>query len=201
MENPYIYEEKILFAAIARGDQGAFAQLFKRYDKRIHFFALRMIKDDTLAEEITQEIFIKLWEKRSTLPEIDNPEAYILTIAANHTLNYIKKYLSAQKTLDRLAEMMREKFEADADELLLLHDSEAAVNQAIQKLPERQKQVYLLSREEGLDYEEIAKILHISRHTVRNHLVEALRSIRLYLEDQGHTSTPIIAFAILLLKN
>jgi RNA polymerase sigma-70 factor (ECF subfamily) len=200
MQQSSILDEKSLFAAIAKGEEAAFTELFKRYDKRIYYFTLKMIKTEDLAEEITQDVFIKLWEKRETLVSVLNPEAYILTIAANHTMNQIQKHLSEKKMRQRLARLMREKFENNADELLLLHDSQTMVRQAVDKLPPQQKRVYQLSRDEGLNYDEIAGTMDISRHTVRNHLVEALRSIRQYVDDQGPVPPSLVALAILLLK-
>jgi RNA polymerase sigma-70 factor (ECF subfamily) len=195
------HTDEQLLSLLKNDDEAAFTELFRRYDKRIYFFALKMIKNETLAEEIVQEIFIKLWNKRDALTPIDNAQAYILTIAANHTLNQIKKHLSEQRMLDRLAALMKEKFTNNVEELLLLHDSETLVMQAVDKLPPQQKRVYLLSRQEGLNYEEIADKLNISRNTVRNHLVEALRSIRYYIDEQGKVPVTLLALAVLLMKN
>ncbi|MDP4251189.1 MAG: RNA polymerase sigma-70 factor [Bacteroidota bacterium] len=194
------YPEKELFAAISKGDEAAFTELFRRYDKRFYFFALKMIHDPVIAEDLTQEIFIKIWENRRILDTVNNPEAYLLTTAANHALNQIKKNLSEQKMLKRLAAYSRENFISNTDERLLLHDQEALLQQALERLPKQQKRVYHLSRLSGLNYEEIAGILKISPHTVRNHLVEALRSIRCYLEEEKLLSA-FIACTVLLLEN
>src|ERR1700743_1184583 len=92
-----------LFHLIAGANEAAFAELFRRYDRRIYPFVLKMIKSEAQAEEITQEIFIKIWRYRDKLMSIDQPEAYIFTIAARHTLDQIRKRLNENKMLQRLS--------------------------------------------------------------------------------------------------
>lgn len=197
------YDEKQLFALVAEGDEAAFTEIFKRWDKRIFAFTFKMIKSEHQAEEITQEIFIKLWEKRHQLAGIDNPEAWMIRAAANHTLDRIKKHLSEDRMLQRLAAILAERTEqrsASADERLLLHQSEKLVQDAISSLPERQQQLYRLSRVEGLSYDEIAAQLSISRFTVRNQVQAALASVKEYLEKNGGLQALLLALTMELLK-
>jgi len=142
-----------------------------------------MIKTEAQAQEITQEIFIKLWRHRDKLAPIEQPEAYIFAIAAHHTLDHIRKRLNENKMLQRLAARLSSAHN-DTEEQLLLKDKEALVQQAIDQLPPQQKAVYLLSRQQGLSYEDIAREMDISPNTVRNHLVKALQSIRAWLDQQ-----------------
>jgi RNA polymerase sigma-70 factor (ECF subfamily) len=188
-----------LFRLIGGGDQIAFSELFRRYDKRIYPFVLKMIRTPSLAEEITQEIFIKLWRHREKLPAIDQPEAYILTIAARHTLDQIKKRLNENKMLQGLL-ASKEGSHNDTEEKLLLRDRAAIIQQAVDQLPPQQKSVYELSRLEGMNYEEIAQQLRISPNTVRNHLVKALRSIRNYMNEQDELPAVILACTLLFIK-
>jgi len=145
-----------------------------------------MIRAQTLAEEVTQEIFIKIWQHRDKLSAIDQPEAYIFTIAVRHTLDHIKKRLNEQKMLQGLSAIQRQSHN-DTEEHLLLHDKEALIQQAVDQLPPQQKTVYLLSRQQGLSYEDIARQLQLSPNTVRNHLVKALQFIRTWLDEQDKT--------------
>ncbi|HEY6901101.1 MAG TPA: RNA polymerase sigma-70 factor [Puia sp.] len=187
-----------LFRQIAMGDEAAFGELFRRYDRRIYPFVLRMIKSEVQAEEITHEIFIKIWKTRERLPSIDQPEAYIFTIAARHTLDQIKKRLNENRMLQRLS-TSQSPVHHDPEEMLLFKDKEALVRQAVDQLPPQQKAVYLLSRQQGLSYEEIAQELGISANTVRNHLVKALQSMRSWLDQQDHIPSVLLACAYILL--
>lgn len=188
-----------LFRLIAMGDETAFAELFRRYDRRIYPFVLKMIKSEVQAEEITHEIFIKIWRTRERLTSIDQPEAYIFTIAARHALDQIRKRLNENRMLQRLSASLPPAHN-DPEEKLLFKDKEALIQQAIDQLPPQQKSVYLLSRQQGLSYEEIAGELGISPNTVRNHLVKALQSMRNWLEQQDQLPVFLIACAHLLLQ-
>jgi RNA polymerase sigma-70 factor (family 1) len=194
------HTDKELFHQIAGGDQSAFAELFRRYDRRIYPFVLKMIKEDSLAEEIAQEIFVKLWDQRAKLATVDNPESWLLTLAAHHTLDQIQKRLNERKMLRRLFDLSKNAATNDTEETLQFRESNTLVQQAVDRLPLQQKKVYRLSREEGLNYREIGVRLNISPNTVRNHLVEALRSIRIYLDEKGSISFLLVAWMELLLK-
>lgn len=182
------YSNQALFAALPKGDEEVFTELFKRYDTRIHRFVLKMVKLESEAEELTQDIFVHLWDQRLKLDGVENGEGFLITMAAHRVYNYVRKSLNEEKMRARLAQVMLEQASESADGLALLHGSENLVKQAIDKLPEQQKKVFLASFYEGLNYGEIAQKLKISPNTVRNHLVAANRSIRLYINEQGAVS-------------
>jgi RNA polymerase sigma-70 factor (family 1) len=194
------HTDKSLFTEISSGDQSAFAELFRRYDRRIYPFVLKMIKSEALAEEITQEIFIKIWEQRAKLATVDNPEAWLLTLTAHHTLDQIRKRLNERNMLQRLANLWKDAAANDTEETIQHRESASLVRAAVERLPLQQRKVYRLSREEGLDYREIGARLEISPNTVRNHLVQALRSIRVYLEEHGELPVFLFACMVLMLK-
>jgi RNA polymerase sigma-70 factor (family 1) len=199
LSSPEKYTDRDLFRLIALGDEPAFAELFRRYDRRIYPFVLKMIKSPILAEEIAQEIFIKIWRHRESLSIIEQPESYILTIAARHTLDQIKKRLNEHKMLQRFSAGLSPTHN-EPEELLLLKDEEL-IQRAVDQLPPQQKSVYLLSRKQGLSYEEIGQELKISPNTVRNHLVKALAAIRIWLEQQDQLPLFLVCCAPFLLRN
>jgi len=179
------YSNDQLFDLLKCSDEGAFAEIFSRYDSRIYAFILKMVKDQSIASDVTQEVFIRIWTKRNLLQEVRNMEAYIFTIATNLTLNQLKKRLRERQIRDELQMQWRHNIASDADNLLLLHDCESLVSTIVEQLPPQQKRIYSLSREEGLNYEEISQRINISPNTVRNHLVKALHTIRIFIEKQG----------------
>jgi RNA polymerase sigma-70 factor (ECF subfamily) len=187
------YTDHNLFELIAKDNESAFSELFIRYDKRIYPFVLRMIKSASLAEEITQEIFIKIWNNRQKLTGIDHPEAYILTIASRHTLDHIKKRVNESKMLQRLSVVLNDSTDNNTEEALLLRESAALIHRAVNQLPPQQKAVYELSRHEGMKYEEIAQQLNISPNTVRNHLVKALDFLRTFIKEHNHLPVSLLA--------
>ena len=141
-----------------------------------------MIKNPVMAQEITQEIFIKIWRYRESLSAVEQPESYILTIAARHTLDQIKKRVNEARMLQRFSAGF-DPTHNDPEELLLLKDTEELIQRAVDQLPPQQKSVYILSRRQHMSYEEIGAELNISPNTVRNHLVKALAAIRIWLEQ------------------
>lgn len=183
MSSPEQYTDQQLFRLIASGNEPAFAELFRRYDRRIYPFVLKMIKNPLMAQEITQEIFIKIWRYREGLPAIEQPESYILTIAARHTLDQIKKRLNEVRMLQRFSAAL-DPTHNDPEELLLLKDTEELIQRAVDQLPPQQRAVYILSRRQHMSYEEIGAQMNISPNTVRNHLVKALAAIRILLDQQ-----------------
>jgi RNA polymerase sigma-70 factor (ECF subfamily) len=133
-----------------------------------------------VAEEITQEIFIKLWLCRDMLGTVDNLDAYILTIARNKTLNHLRKAAHDDRILLELGSRM-EPTGNNVDETALVADHHRLLQDALTSLSPQRRLVYQLSRDQGLNHFEIARQLHVSSNTVKNHLVFALKFIRKYL--------------------
>lgn len=198
MQNPYTgYTEQALFAAMAKGEESAFAELFRLYHHRVYGLTLKLVKDQVAAEDLAQEVFVKLWESREKMVEVNDVKSYLLTMAANHTYNYLRKLLNEEAMFKRLTVLMEDRLAENADARALLRNSEQLVQEAVDRLPPQQQQVYRLSFFEGLPYAEIAEKLAISQNTVRNHLVAANRSVRKYLLDsQGYS--PLFLLLLLL---
>lgn len=201
MQDFHSYTNEQLFDLLKRSDENAFAEIFARFDRRIFSFILKMIKDHSIASDVTQEVFIRIWLKREQLAEVRNMEAYIFTIATNLTLNQIKKRLREQQIRQELCAGWQHNTISNADDLLLLHDCQTLVSKVVECLPPQQKRIYRLSREEGLNYDEIAQRVQISPNTVRNHLVKALQTIRGFIEKKGQILRLFMLFFYLHGKN
>jgi len=136
------------------------------------------------AEEITQEIFIKLWLCRDLLHEVENLDGYIFTIARNRTLNYLRKAAGDRRLLRELQELAMPQ-NNNVEERATVTDYDHLLRDALSLLSPQRRLVFQLSRDGGLNHEQIAEQLHLSRNTVKNHMVEALRFIRSYLGRHG----------------
>jgi RNA polymerase sigma-70 factor (family 1) len=190
------HTDQELFNLTSQGDVSAFAEIFRRYDKRIYPFVFKMIKSEALAEDITQEIFIKIWVNRSKLSRVDLPNAYILTIAAHHTFDQFKKRLREQNWLHDLPLVFHTNEHNNIDEIVNFRESSSLIQEAVELLPPQQKKVFELSRDTGLNYEEISGLMNISKNTVRNHLVEALKSLRQNLNRHNIAGLAILHFIL-----
>ncbi|HWJ92336.1 MAG TPA: RNA polymerase sigma-70 factor [Flavisolibacter sp.] len=191
-------DERLLFARMSTGDQQAFSQIFHHYSQRIYGFILSKTKSEELTEEIVQDVFIKLWNKRDEVREIENYGAYILTMAANKTYDFLRKMASEEKLKQRVW-LSIQNHSNITEETLDFKQSQALLNEAIEQLPPQRKKVFLLSRQEGLSHNEIAERMNLSPKTVNNHLVEALRFIKEYLK-QAPGASFILLMILLRIK-
>lgn len=184
--------EQELLKQSAAGDAAAFAELFRMYRHKLYSFLLRASGSPEMAEDITQDIFLKLWKNRELLTGIEQFGGYIYRMAQHQVINSLKRM--ARETLI-LGELGKAQPLAgpDAEAQLSLQEVTQSLHHALDKLTPKQKLVYTLSRERGLKHEEIARYLNISPSTVNNHMIEALRLIR----QQLRTSPE--AFTVLLL--
>lgn len=161
-----------------------FMHLFETYKNRLYGYVISICHSAYAAEEITQEIFLKLWLNRKELHHISNQESYIFTIARNKTLNYLRKASYDEKLL-REIQLLMDRSPNDVEEYNAAAECNSLLEKAITMLSPQRRHVYRLSRYQGLNYDQIAEHLHLSRNTVKNHLVEALRFIRNYLGRNG----------------
>ncbi|NIG57571.1 RNA polymerase sigma factor [Chitinophaga sp. Cy-1792] len=172
-------QEGMLIQLVAQSDQQAFAALVKMYRSNIFTTALQLLHNRQSAEEVLQDVFLKVWLQRSTLTEIDNFPAWLNTVARNtiytaFKLSLKEKAMSAASLDDSLdagyntADPLLEK-----EYTLLLHT-------AISRLPQRQQETYRLIKLEGLKRNEAAEVMGISPETVKYNLDEASRKVRAY---------------------
>ena len=171
----------------------AFKRLFDSYKNRVYGYVLAIARSPYTAEEITQEIFIKLWLCRDILHEVDNLDGYIFTIARNRTLNYLRKAAYDTRLLRELQELMNPQHN-NVEERALVSEYDRLMRDALSRLSPQRRLVYQLSRDGGLNHAEIAEQLHLSRNTVKNHLVEALRFLRTYLGQHGSVLAVLFFF-------
>lgn len=190
-----LINENEMFAELARGNEYAFEKIYDHYNKRLALFVEKMVRSPTLAEEIIQDIFVHLWINRHLLEEVKHPTSYLFNVATNKTLDYLKKIANNQKLMDKIAYRSTE-FINDTEERIIFRESTAIIEKAVSALPEQRRLIFNMSRNEGLTHEQIAKRLGISRNTVKNQLVTALKSIRLFAEKNGRI-LPVAVFVLL----
>ncbi|MEC5143264.1 RNA polymerase sigma factor [Chitinophaga sp. 180180018-2] len=183
MENTSSYNERELLLRIADGDENAFRVLYDQYRKKIYSLGMFLTKSDILAQEMVQDVFMKIWEKRSQLQDIVYFNAWLRTIARNIALNYFRTLAMEKLGMTRLLACPQgdNRFtESDAADREYAQLMQAAINQ----LPPQQQKVYVLHRQQGLSHEIIARELGISLFTSKKYMKLALHSIRLFLENR-----------------
>lgn len=191
MKDTLLYDDKTLFSQIADGQEPAFRIFFDRYKTKLYYFILNITKTSAEAEELVQDVFLRLWVSRQALAEVVNPGAYLFVMGRNRALDHIKKE-AGDKVMK--AHFSRQNGDTNfTEEQLELKESRRLLEEGIRKLPSQQQKVYRLSREGGLSREDIAAQLNISPNTVKNHLADALSAIRRYMKDKNR----IILFLLL----
>lgn len=184
-----------LLQQLIEGDTKAFKDIYELYQDRIFAFAYKLTKSRENANDIVQEIFIKLWEKREQIKVELNFGAYLKKMTQNHVYDFLRK-VSKDRALQQSIKEKLQALQNKTEEDLLAKELQKAYLEAIENLPPQRKLVYQLSREENLSYDEIAERLQISRHTVHNQMVSAIRSIREYVTAHPGLLSLIIAICI-----
>lgn len=161
----------------------AFQQLFDAYGKRIFHFASSYFDDPMDAEEIVQEVFLKVWSRRTKLSDQKSLDAYLFTIAKNGILNTIRKAKSEQVYLT-WAELNPGRSVLLEEEINFIELTKA-YHEAVEQLSPKRKRVFILSREQNLTYAEIASAMNISSRTVENQMSAALTCIKKHLSASG----------------
>lgn len=188
-----------LLTALANDDEQAFAALYHKYHQKLFYFVLNFTQSQQAAEDVLQEVFVKIWSERKQLTGITNFNAWIFRVTKNHVLNGLKRM--AHETLI-LAEIARD-MNPDAEDtyaILSYKDVHAVLKAGLTELPPQQKLVMELSRDEGLKYEEIGSRLNISPLTVKKHAAQALQYLREKIKR--HYALPShLFYALALLQN
>jgi RNA polymerase sigma-70 factor (family 1) len=165
-----------LVEKLIAGSKPAFEALYQQYHRKVYFFVSKQTSHVAQVEDLVHDIFIKLWENRAGLsPEIPI-EAQLFVIARQVTINYYKREVLKQKVYDNLA-IEKEKT-ASEDEESTSNEILTQLNTAIEALPPKRRQIFKMSKMEGLTYEEIAEALAISKSTVESQMVKALKFLR-----------------------
>ena len=180
---------------MAQGDEIAFGRIFYYYTGLLQPFILSMTRSQPAVEEIIQELFLHLWLHREKLEEVENYRAYIFTASNNRVYTWMKKR-AREWRLEQEAGSRIITTSQTTEEIIDWKESRALIEKAVELLPPQKKLIYRLSRDQGLSHDQIAERLGLSKNTVKNHIVEALRLIRKQLD---HHQGLAIMVALLLL--
>jgi RNA polymerase sigma-70 factor (family 1) len=175
-------DESLLVRNLSKGNLLAFNSLYKDYSGRLYRFAFGYLKSEAEAEELVQEVFTIIWEKRGTLKCELSFKSFLFTIAVNimrkhfRTKVYLNEYFRKGNVNDL---DMQTTLKVNYDSLYQY------LTELVNKLPEKRKAIFIMSRFKGLSIKEIASVLNISHKTVENQLTEALRFLRKNLNKEG----------------
>jgi RNA polymerase sigma-70 factor (ECF subfamily) len=154
-----------------------FSELFRQHEHNLYTLAFRLTKSDCIAKDIIQEVFLKLWEHRNSIPTIVNMEAWLYRLTENKVIDFLRKTAADTRLRKVIWDHMQNRM-SDAESYVAEREYNQIIQKAIDELPPQRKLIYQLNKENDMDYQQIAEELHISKHTVKNQLFTAVQSVR-----------------------
>lgn len=167
--------ENEIWFKIQCADENAFSTLFKDYYKRLYVFAARFVKDPESAENIVQDVFVKLWINKKEINITRSIKAYLYTTVKNQSLNYLeqnRRLISIDDSLN-----LPEPEIDSPEENIIKNENFKAIHDAIEELPVKCRRIYLMKKYDDLSYKEISEVLGISINTVKTQMKRALKSL------------------------
>jgi RNA polymerase sigma-70 factor (ECF subfamily) len=168
--------DKEIVLQLKAGNSDAFEKVFFSFSERLYYFAMKYLRNQHDAEELVQEVFVKLWENRNNLNEDLSFSGYLYTIARNTIFNQNRKKVNEQAYHDYVKNIIQNSSTKTEDDLIYA-DIKALVDKLVDELPPQRKLVYKMSRDNGMSYREIAEKLSLSERTVESHIRLALKTI------------------------
>ena len=176
--------DRELVEQLKEGSQLAFRELYVRYYDQLLLCCRRYLSDEASAEDIVQDIFMQLWETRDSLNVTSSFGGYIYALARNRIFKMLRQFdihsRYAQHILSNTKELTEE-----TEISIIEKDYATLLNELIESLPPRQKEIYKLSRIQSLKYKEISVLLHISVETIQEHVSLALKKIKKHLKQHA----------------
>lgn len=190
------YSDRELTALLKDGDHGAFSALYGLYSERIYGRLLSLLKDQDMADELIQDLFLKVWEKRDGLNPEQSFKSYLYKVAENLVYDHFRKLARDKKLQERFRAITTELY-SHTEEDLLNKENRTIIDRAVAMLPPQRKAVFTLCKLEGKSYEETGEILGISASTVSNHLVKATKLVREQILKSGDVGIAMFVLAVI----
>lgn len=195
MDSNYTDGEQILLMEIANGNEDSFRRLFYKYQHKLSSYVFGWTKSTPVTEEIVQDIFLKIWVKRETLPAVNNFDGYLYILCRNQCFNALRQIASEKVKVQEWEKFSETSHEPEED--FLTEEFEGYIQEAIEQLTPQQKRVYDLKYNQKLKYKEVAELMDIAPETARKHMMAALKSIKNYLPKH----LPVVLFLMISIRS
>ena len=190
-----LHNETQLVAEMQAGNEEAFATLYRHYSPQLYINVLKIIQDVSASEEIIQELFTRVWQKRDAKGVTENFSGYIYRIAQNLVHDFFRGLRRDQRLMQRFQSLVTRNYE-DVEEQLHQKQSSVILERAVQQLSPQQKRAYELVKGEGHTYKEAAEIMGISHLTVKEYLATAKKSIQEFLKNNMDITIALLLVSI-----
>jgi len=183
LENKLIETDFDLLERLKKDDNKAFEILYFKYGSKLYYFAYKYLKTKEDAEGLVQDIFAKIWEIRKKLNSQQSFSSFLFTIAKNSIFNKHRKKLNENAYREHLKIYFDEIYDKTENDIIL-SDMKKRIDKCVAKFPTKRKEIFVLSREDGLSYKEISEKLNISEKTIESHIRLALKELRAALSNE-----------------
>ena len=197
MQVKQLYDQQQIRSRVALGDQQAFALFFNHHWPQVYGTGLRLTKSSELAQDLAQDIFIKLWENRHRLTEVKEEDSYVYLLSRNFIFDFLRKKVFDTENIEILIDYFVDGT-ISPHEKLEYNELENTLKSAIDQLPGKVKDVFVLSRVDGLTHEQIAKQLNISVASSKTYVVRALQDIRKFMALHTDNTAIVLAAGVIL---
>lgn len=198
MSDDTAFDEIDVLKRLQQGDELAFIEIYDLYKKPLYAFILKFVKVPSHADDLLQDLFLKIWEVRSRINSSLSFKAYLYRICRNLVYRFLKKTAESPTLLSEQMQYFVPDASANAELRLLWKQYEENIRSAIDELPPRRREIFILCRQGKHTYDDVANQLGISRNTVKEHMVLSMKSISSYLKLKG-IELPIALIAIYFL--
>ncbi|MFH6993924.1 RNA polymerase sigma factor [Flavobacterium sp. FlaQc-48] len=189
--NPNSDQSRLLYE-LSQGSELAFTQLYNQYKNVVFSTALKITKSRVLAEEVVQDVFLKIWQNHENLAEIANIENYLFIISRNHIFDMIKKIARDSAVVTNVN--YKSTSANDTDEAIKDDQYNVILNQIVEQLPPQQQKIYKMAKWDGLSHQKIGEDLGISTETVKKHMAQALKFVRLKISPYMNMFMTLFVF-------
>lgn len=177
--------EKTLLSLFVLGDKKAFEQVYRSYSERVFKRLLYLLKDEKEAEELLQNVFVKFWTNRATIDVEKNVSHYLLRMADSMAIDLLRRNTHSKVVYDQLSRQ-GDNMSDSVEDSFVRKEERKILEKAVNLLPPQRKLIFTLCKMEGRSYAEVSKILEISPATVSNHLVLAMKQIRIFASQYNN---------------
>ena len=180
-------DNKELTKLIKEGNKSAYERLFKEYAPKIYHFSLSYLHNVADSEELVQDVFLKIWEKREMLDQSGNLKAFIYKVAINTIYDFIRRK-NVEYAFKDYVEAHADNSSTNTWHEVIYNEMQGQLNNLIEQFPEQRKKIFKMSKQEGLTNDEIAKELNLSKRTVENQLYRAIAFLKENLKNESLTA-------------
>ena len=199
MQDEKDFEEASILKRLQQGDEHAFLEIYDHYKQPLYSFIIKFVKVPAYADDLLQDVFLKIWEIHSRIDTSLSFKAYLYRISRNLVYKFLKKTANNVELLSEQMQHFIPDAGANAELKLQWKQYEENIKTAIDNLPPRRKEIFILCRQGKHTYDDVARQLGISRNTVKEHMVLSMKSISQFLRNKKGINLPIAVLAIIFL--